>query len=106
MRYLILTFDLGNLIYFVIPSESQELIAKYKLKLAKIYGLLDDMNSSEKAEKLFQESIAIYSVICDRLDEKLLKAKQEFVKFYLKQDKLNVSELNFNFKEAKRFEFT
>ena len=47
------------------------------------------MNSSSKAEDLFKEMLES-TKLKEHLNEKDLKIKDEFVKFYLKQEKYEV----------------
>lgn len=49
------------------------------------------MDSSLQAEKLFKEMIHTHSIISDSVNEKIVKVKDELVKFYLKQERFDVS---------------
>ena len=63
-----------------------------KLSLALVYAKLDDMNSLDKAEDLFNEMIEENTKQHkSRTNEKGLKLKDELVKFYLKQEKYDVT---------------
>lgn len=67
------------------------LVQDCRLSLALVFAQLDDMNSSSKAETLLNEIIMSYNSIYEgNLSERMLKAKDELVKFYLKQDKYDV----------------
>ncbi len=62
-----------------------------KLNLAIVFSELDDMNSASKAESLFEEICQSYSQLANmKPNDKEIKAKDEFVKFYLKQEKYEV----------------
>lgn len=69
-------------------DKNERLINHCKLNLALVFSELDDMNSASKAEDLFQELISSYSAMNDgKCSEKEISVKEEFVKFYLKQEK-------------------
>ena len=61
-----------------------------KLALAKIFSEVDDMNSSSKAEELYQQVLGGFSKNYT-LNEKIIQVKDEFIKFYLKQEKYEES---------------
>lgn len=63
------------------------LVLECKYSLAKVFSDLDDMNSSDKAEELFKEVIESYGKLPIIFREKLIKAKDDLSKYYLKQDK-------------------
>lgn len=65
-------------------------INECKLTLAKIYSQLDDMNSVDKAEDLYNQVINRHEEMFANLNEKILNAKSDLVKFYLKQEKYDV----------------
>lgn len=53
---------------------------------------MDDVTNSEYAENIFKECIDIQEKkINGEVTEKFLQIKEEFVKFYLKQEKYDVS---------------
>lgn len=61
-----------------------------KLALAKIYTDLQDMNSIDKSEDLYKQTLEDYSKIFNNLNEKIIHTKNELVKLYLKQEKYDV----------------
>ena len=64
--------------------------------MALILPEFDDMTSSDKAEKLFKEIIDEETKLNDgRISERGLKYEEEFVKFYLKQERYEVKMLCF-----------
>ncbi|CAF0810696.1 unnamed protein product [Brachionus calyciflorus] len=68
-------------------SESDFYILECKMALARIFSEFDDMNSSAKSEDMYKECIDGYKKMFVNLNEKLIIAKDELVKFYLKQEK-------------------
>lgn len=48
------------------------------------------MTSSSNAENLFNDCIYLHEKNSDGINEKIIKIKEEFVKFYLKQDRYDV----------------
>lgn len=71
-------------------SGLQVLIGDCKLNLAKIFAQKDDMNSSNKAEELFKEVVGSFTKATDAVNEHTVKAKDELVKFYLKEHRYEV----------------
>ena len=69
---------------------SKSILLNCKFNLAKLYADQDDLTSSENSEDLFKECIEIHEKNFDEVTEKILKIKEEFVKFYLRQDKYDV----------------
>lgn len=63
-------------------------MANCKFSLAKIYSELEDITSATNAENRFKECIELYEKL--KYDEKILKAEDEMVKFFLKQDRFDV----------------
>ena len=72
------------------------MLANCKFSLAKVYNQLDDLTSSNNAENLFIESIQLYENV--KNTERVLKVEDEMVKFFLKQERLDVSDCNVNIK--------
>ena len=65
--------------------------------MALIFANLDDMNSSSKAENLFTELIEEnLSANENKVNEKGIKLKDEFIRFYLKQEKYEVKNYFFH----------
>lgn len=77
-----------------IAEEQQETslvwIGDTKLNLAKIFAQKDDMNSSNKAEELFKEVVGTFTKASESVNEHMIKAKDELVKFYLKEQRYDV----------------
>lgn len=61
-----------------------------KLALAKIYAESEDMNSIYKAEDLYLQTLESFSRIFTDVNEKIINTKNDLVKLYLKQEKLDV----------------
>jgi hypothetical protein len=60
--------------------------------MALLFAKFDDMNSAYKAEDLFKEIIEENKNLNEnRINEKGIELKDEFAKFYLKQDRFDVS---------------
>ncbi len=59
--------------------------------MAQLLAKFDDMNSAYKAEDLFKEIIEENKNLNEnRINEKGIELKDEFAKFYLKQDRFDV----------------
>ena len=66
--------------------------------MALLFAKFDDMNSAYKAEDLFKEIIEENKNLNEnRINEKGIELKDEFAKFYLKQDRFDVT-INYAFK--------
>jgi hypothetical protein len=60
-----------------------------KFELAQLYSLVDDVNSASNAESIFKECIELYEKSFEK-SEKLLKIKEQLIKFYLTQERYEV----------------
>jgi len=65
--------------------------------MALLLSKFDDMTSSYKAEDLFKEIIEENKNLNEnKINEKGIKLKDEFAKFYLKQERYDVGEMKMN----------